>query len=257
MTRRSAVTVSAAAAASSMQGAGSAPQIFELRYFQLRNGQDGQAQRMSDFLRDGYGPAVGRSGGKMEGAFANLIAPDGPFQLVVSSYSSLAAYGSAMEKLGADRAYQKELTAADGKGGLNYVRMEVSLLRAFGSMPGVEVGEAGKTARVFELRTYESNSPVTLARKIAMFEAGGEIAIFRKAGIMPVFFAETIVGRRMPNLTYLVSYDSLAGREQAWNRFLADPDWAKLRSKPGLADAEIVSNISNVMLRPLPFSAVR
>jgi hypothetical protein len=30
-----------------------------------------------------------------------------------------------------------------------------------------------------------------------------------------------------------------------------------LRAQPGLSDAEIVSNISNAILRPLPFSPIR
>lgn len=259
MTRRSAVKVSAAAAASSLQAAGKQPSLFELRHYQLRNSQDGQMQRVTDFIRDAYTPGVARAGGKLEGAFANLIAPNGPFVLVVSSHASMAAYDASLQKLGSDKAYQKEMSALDAKGGLSYLRIETSLLRAFPSMPAVVPLplEAGKPPRVFELRTYESNSPVTLARKIGMFEEGGEIAIFRRVGITPVFFAETVVGRQMPNLTYLVAYDSLAGREQAWTRFLADPEWLKLRAKPGLSDAEIVSNISNVLLRPLPFSPVR
>lgn len=259
MTRRSAVKVSAAAAASSMQGANAQPAIFELRYHQLRNSQDGQMQRLSDFLRDVHAPALARSGGRLEGAFANLVAPNGPFVLALASHASMQAYGASIDKLAADKAYQKELAALDAKGGLSYVRVESSLLRAFPAMPAAVPLpiEQNRPPRVFELRTYESNSPVTLARKIAMFEEGGEIAIFRRVGITPVFFAEMLVGRQMPNLTYLVAYDSLAGREQAWTRFLADPEWLKLRVKPGLSDAEIVSNISNVLLRPLPFSPLR
>jgi len=37
---------------------------------------------------------------------------------------------------------------------------------------------------------------------------------------------------------------------------MSNPDWAKLRSTPGYADAEIVSNISNVFLRPAPCSQI-
>jgi hypothetical protein len=61
----------------------------------------------------------------------------------------------------------------------------------------------------------------------------------------------------MPNLTYMLGYENLADRERVWQAFAADPDWKTLRSKPGLSDAEIVSNISNAILTPLPFSDVR
>ena len=125
-------------------------------------------------------------------------------------------------------------------------------------MPAVEIppGDAKRPARIFELRIYESPTSSTLQRKIKMFD-DDEIAIFRRCGILPVFFGETIVGTHLPNLTYMVAYDDLAARDKAWSAFGADPGWQRLRARPDLADAEIVSNISNAILRPLPFSDIR
>ena len=89
-----------------------------------------------------------------------------------------------------------------------------------------------------------------------MFDIG-EIAIFRRNGLLPVFFGETLVGSRLPNLIYMVAYDNMAARDKAWGAFGGDPEWKKLRSQPGLSDPEIVSNISNSILRGLPFSPIR
>jgi hypothetical protein len=61
----------------------------------------------------------------------------------------------------------------------------------------------------------------------------------------------------MPCLTYMLSYDDLAARDRLWKAFGSDPEWQKLRATPGLSDAEIVSNINNTILRPLPFSTIR
>jgi hypothetical protein len=72
-----------------------------------------------------------------------------------------------------------------------------------------------------------------------------------------VFFGQTLVGRNLPNLSYLLAFDDLAARERLWRSFGADPEWQKLRAQPGLSDAEIVSSISNTILRPLPFSPIR
>jgi hypothetical protein len=49
----------------------------------------------------------------------------------------------------------------------------------------------------------------------------------------------------------------MAARDKAWRAFGADPEWQKLRGQPELADALIVSNISNAILRPLGFSPIR
>ncbi len=138
------------------------------------------------------------------------------------------------------------------------MRMESSILRAFESIPDIEVppGDAKRKPRIFELRTYESNSARASKTKIKMFN-DAEIKIFRRSGMLPVFFGETLIGRNLPNLTYMLAYDDLAARDKVWSAFGADPEWQKLRSTPGLTDAEIVSNISNALLRPLPFSPIR
>ena len=89
-----------------------------------------------------------------------------------------------------------------------------------------------------------------------MFE-DGEIAIFRRLGMKVVFFGSAFAGANLPNLTYMLGYDDLAHRDKVWKAFGADPEWQKMRVLPGLSDAEVVSNISSILLRPLPFSPVR
>jgi hypothetical protein len=140
----------------------------------------------------------------------------------------------------------------------DYVRIEASLLRSFDGFPALEMpaAEAGRPARAFELRTYESNTFDSLGKKIGMFN-NGEIAIFRKTGLNPVFFGETIFGNNMPNLTYMLWYDNLAAREANWKKFISHPEWDKLKMTPGLSDGEVVSNISNSMLSPTAYSPIR
>ncbi|HYV32528.1 MAG TPA: NIPSNAP family protein, partial [Candidatus Binatia bacterium] len=84
----------------------------------------------------------------------------------------------------------------------------------------------------------------------------GEIAIFRRTGLAPVFFGDTLIGTRQPQLTYMLAFDSPEARDKNWARFIADPDWKKLSTSPGYTDFEIVSSISNVLLRPTPYSQI-
>jgi hypothetical protein len=187
-----------------------------------------------------------------------MIADETPFVMTIASYASLAAMEQQRAKLSADAEYKKALTAYNGQPGLNYERIDSVLGRAFPSVPEmiVPADATGRPGRVFELRRYESNNATTLATKIKMFEMG-EAGIFKRLGMRPVFFSETIVGEKMPNLMYMLSYDDLASREKLWKAFGADPEWQKLRAMPGYSDAEIVSNISVSLLQPLPFSPVR
>jgi hypothetical protein len=139
-----------------------------------------------------------------------------------------------------------------------YVRMESSLLAAFPKMPRLQVpaATAAKGPRLFELRTYENPSEKAQRAKMRMFGEMGEIEIFRRVGLTPVFFSRTLVGPHMPNITYMLVHENTAGREKSWDNFRNDPEWKKLASTPGYADAEIVSNITTVLLRPSAYSQV-
>ena len=260
MTRRNLIASSALAASFAPSGAAAkaARSIIEMRVAKLRNGSDNQMQRLGEFIGKAAVPALKRAGAGPVGAFASLIAEDSPFLLVVTSYPTLSAMESVAQKMAADKEYIEAARKFYSAPGLPFQRMECSLLRGFDSMPNIEVPptEGRKTPRVFEIRTYESNTSLTLYRKMKMFD-DGEIAIFRRTGLLPVFFGETIVGRDMPNLTYMVAFDDLATRENNWRTFANDPEWLKLRATPGLSDAEIVSNISNCLVRPMPFSDIK
>jgi NIPSNAP len=232
--------------------------IIELRYMRMRNTQENQMQRATDFLRNGAAPAVKKAGATALGFFAPVIAEQSPFILTLAAFPSLAAMEVAREKQAADKDYIQARDAYNAKAGLGYARLDSSLLRCFESMPTVDLppADAQRPARIFELRLYESNNGSTLARKIKMFN-DAEIGIFKRLGMQPVFFGETIIGDRMPNLVYMLSFENLAAREKLWQAFGADPEWQKVRSQPGNSDAEIVSNITNAILRPLPFSDIR
>jgi hypothetical protein len=233
------------------------PGIIELRRYQLRNNPDAMARRTGDFLEKAWAPALKRSGATVVGAFSSLIAEGSPFLLLVSGFPDMATWESANAKALADsdtaKAREEYFT-----GPLGFVRSEVSLLRGFPGFPSIQVPPAseGGKSRVFEIRIYESNNPKTLARKIRMFDEG-EHALFAKIGMVNVFFGETIVGRNMPNLTYMVGYNDLAHREKVWSEFVGHPEWKKMLAQPGVSDAEIVSNISNSLVRPAAWSSIR
>lgn len=234
------------------------PSIYEIRTIHLRNSADNQRQRFIQFLEQAAMPAYTRAGIAPVGLFASSIAQDTPFLVAIASFASLAAMEQQRAKFYADPEYAKARAALEAQPGLIHERIDSMVAQAFATEPSIDVpgGAGNRPARIFELRCYESNNATTLAHKIKMFESG-EAAIFRRLGMRPVFLAATIIGPRMPNLVYMLSFDDLAAREKAWKAFGADPEWQKLRSAPGNSDAEIVSNISNSILTPLPFSPIR
>ena len=88
---------------------------------------------------------------------------------------------------------------------------------AIEGVPKLEVpaGVAEKKPRIFELRTYESHSKSANKKKIEMFNTG-ELGIFRRTGLQPVFFGETLIGTKMPNLTYMLTFENMAAHDKNW-----------------------------------------
>jgi hypothetical protein len=241
---------------SAAAGADAKRSVIELTLFKMRNTVDGMTRRTNDFLGKAALPALKRNGAGPVGVFQAVIAPDSPFALLLTSYPNFAAYETTIDKLAADEEFVKASDALYAEG-LPYTRVERTLLRGFPSFPGIEVAKAdgGKT-RVYELRQYESNNVASLRRKVKMFDEG-EIDLFRKVGMVPVFFGTTVAGRNMPNLVYMVGFDDMAARDKAWGAFGSSPEWKKMSSQPGVSDGEVVSNITNWILRPAPFSEIR
>jgi hypothetical protein len=259
MNRRRFVTTTAAAGLASSAAAADNPaksSIYELRFFYMRNGTE--VERTTAYLRDAWLPAAKRAAIGPVGFFSPVIGGRAPFILALASYNGFAAIESAHAKFAADREYQKGWDAYNTMGDPAYIRIESTLLRAFEGIPTIEVPptDGKRAARIFELRTYESVNEKASDKKVGMFESG-EAAVFKRLGMSPVFFGQGIVGNNLPSLTYMLAFDDLAARERLWRAFGSDPEWQKLRTQPGLSDAEIVSNINSMILRPLPFSPIR
>ena len=137
----------------------------------------------------------------------------------------------------------------------SYARMESSLMIAFEGMPKLETPITSED-RIVQLRIYESPSVVTGQKKIEMFNDAGEIAIFRKTGLHPVFFGETIVGPKMPNLTYMLAFDSQEQLKANWKQFVNSDEWKALKKLDEYADKRILSGITNTILKPTSYSQI-
>lgn len=225
---------------------------YELRRYQIDSSE--QAEAFGQFAQQAAIPALNRIG----------IAPVGVFQpregispiYVLLRHPTLQSVATVTERLADD-----ELFLSAGASFLDapasdpaYVRMESSLMVAFQGMPRLQTPVTAP-GRVVQLRTYESSSVKAGQKKIEMFNRE-EIDIFRKTGLHAVFFGETLVGDKMPNLTYMLAFEDEEEQKANWKRFIADPDWERLKTMPEYADRKIVSNITNLLLKPTKYSQI-
>lgn len=232
--------------------------VIEITYIFTRNNQLAPPQQMRDFLAGQTKPALKKAGSGPVGILSTVFGPDNPRTVLITSYKNMAALESAEAAMAADKEYRQAREEFFGRKGAQYQRMERQLLRGFEGMPDIVPPPAkdGGGSHIFEMRRYESDNSLTLERKVGMFN-GGEIDIFRKSGMIPVFFGHMLFGTKMPNLVYMLAYDDLEARGKCWSTFVRSPEWTELKNKPGLSDAEIVSNISNWIMSGVSGSDIR
>lgn len=235
-----------------------AKEYYVLRTYTLRTGP--QLALCQKYFEQALIPALNRQGIGPVGTFKLDVGPGTPTYYVLMPSSSPEALLALDTTLGKDPEYVKGASGfRDAPASAPaFERSERTLLSAFAGWPKLTAPKAvdGKLPkRIFQLRTYESPSQVAHTRKMQMFNEA-EIGLFTRHGLNPVFFADVVIGARMPCLTYMLTFADMAELEAHWAAFGADPEWKELSHKPGNTDPEIVSNISNLYLSPLESSQI-
>ena len=213
--------------------------------------------RVEKYYRDAAIPALNKIGINNIGVFNVMYGPNSPTLYVLIPHDSMESLMTYEQKLLDDSSYvsaarnfnESEISSPA------YLRMEKSLMRAFEGMPKVESAKQSiGDQRILEMRIYESHNYIKAQKKIDMFNNAGEIQIFRDTGLTPVFFGETLFGKMMPNLTYMVAFKDMQARNENWDKFRTSDGWAAIKDLEEYKDT--VSNITDIILRPASCSQI-
>jgi hypothetical protein len=107
---------------------------------------------------------------------------------------------------------------------------------------------------IYELRIYRC-VPGCQSALLSRFK-DKTLPIWEKHGIRQAGFWTTLIGKSNQEITYMLTWDSMAEREKRWGAFLADPEWIAVVAKTE-KDGQLVENISSQLLAPTAFSAVK
>jgi hypothetical protein len=222
-------------------------------------------QKLIEILDNAMIPALNRQRIRPVGVFetsAELNAGDRNYNAandlkvyLLCQYRSQEQMLSATSRLLADEAFMAD-AAVIFNAPMNepiYETCESTLMYGFPNCPQIEVPTDAPT-RLLQIRFYKSYNIERNARKIEMFDPDGELELFRKCGMAPVFFGETLAGRMMPNLTYMLGFKDKEDKDAAWAKFVASPEWKELSGNPKYKDT--ANKIVNIVLKPSPKSQV-
>jgi NIPSNAP len=112
----------------------------------------------------------------------------------------------------------------------------------------------GEGLLIYELRTYHC-IPGKLPELLARFK-NLTLPIWERHQIRQVGFWTVVVGESSADLIYMLAWDSMAEREERWEKFTADPEWIRGRAATE-ENGQLVASVSNSLLRPTEFSALQ
>lgn len=232
-------------------------EYYLLRCYKTRWGTPGRD--LHNFLRDAFVPAALRLGFRPIGVFNVTVGDTMPRIYVLLPSTSLEKLANLDELMDKDSEFQKS-----GEAFLNapaqqpaFERRSSVLLRAMEGWPRLVLpaASAHKGVRMFELRTYQDPTDRDHVRKLEMINTG-YFSIFKEAGFEQVFYADTLIGPTMPDLTYMLGFKDMTERDDCWKAFFATEAWKKLSTLDRYAFEQIVTKVSNEILTPTDYSQI-
>jgi hypothetical protein len=217
-----------------------------------------QEEKVDNFLKNAYLPALHRAGIQKIGVFKPIESDTtaGKRVYVWIPFTSLEHFAKIQDVLAGDMEYQAK--GIDFLGApydqRPFVRKESILLKAFPDAPNYFIPNHQTTpsARIYELRSYEGPTENLFHQKVKMFNEGGEIKLFKKLDFNAVFYAEVVSGSTMPNLMYLTTFADMPTHDARWDAFRAHPEWKTMSALPEYQNT--VSRSVKLLLHPTDYS---
>jgi len=231
-------------------------EYYEMRIYHITGKT--QEDITDKFLKEAFLPALHRAGIVKVGVFKPVETDTayGKRIYVFIPFKTIDEYIQLPSLLSMDQKYNE-----DGKFFLDapydnppFRRYESILMLAFKDMPQFRPPKYATppSARIYELRSYESATEAKGIKKVDMFNDGGEMKLFEKLGFNAVFFGEVLAGSTKPNLMYMTSFADQKSRDDHWNEFRNHPEWKVISGMEEYKNT--VSKVNVFLLHPTGYS---
>lgn len=240
----------------SVSGIAASRDYYQIQVFRLKG--KAQEEKVDNFLKNAYLPALHRAGIQKVGVFKPIEkdTTNGKRVYVWIPFKSLDHFAKIQDELAKDQAYQAK--GIDFLGApfdnVPFIRKESILLKAFPQAPNhfIPSFKTAASERIYELRSYEGPTENLFRKKAKMFNEGGEIKLFNSLNFNTVFNAEVISGSTMPNLMYMTSFADMPDHDAHWKAFGSHPEWKRLSALPEYQNT--VSKAVIILMHPTDYS---
>jgi hypothetical protein len=151
-----------------------------------------------------------------------IVAPHLPQVLSLTVFSSFEEMLQVRGSISAVPGIRRARTGLESIASSVLGQVQSQLMVTSGESLCVPAGSETLQSSVLELRSY--HAPTWHDLPLARIQA-----VLARNGIHPIVNASTAAAEHMPRFTYLVPFESLAARQDAWARLDADSEWIEMQ----------------------------
>jgi hypothetical protein len=181
-----------------------------------------QVPHLRSYIADTLLPCMDKLGNTSRMCLEAVVAPHTPQTLLLTMYSSFNEMLEVRARIASDPRVRRAWAGIESAQVLDDVRSQVLMV----SEESVRFRAESAFAKsgLFEVRTWHAPA-----------WRGGQTpevsSILRRIGVDPIVAGATVAGEHLPRFTYVVPFDDLAARQQAWARLDGDAQWMAMQQE--------------------------
>ena len=204
-----------------------------------------QVLHLRSYIADALLPCIGQLRNIPRMCLEAIVAPHTPETLVLAVYSSFNEMLEVRTRILSDPRVRRAWSGIESAQILDDVRSRV-LIASEESMRFPAESAIVKSG-VFEVRTWHapawSEGPPPEVS-----------SVLSRIGIRPIVGGATAAGEHLPRFTYVVPFDSLAARQQAWARLDGDAQWREMQRESIISYGSGIRTTAKAIYKLAPYS---
>ena len=180
----------------------------------------GQAAHLRSYISDALLPCIDRLSKSPRMCLEAVVAPHTPQTLLLAVYPSFNEMLEVRTRVASDPRVSRAWAGIESAQVLDDVRSHV-LVASEESVP-LRAESAFARSTLFEVRTWHAPA----WREGPPPEVS---SVLSRIGMHPIVAAATAAGEHLPRFTYVLPFDSLAARQEAWARLEGDAQWREMQ----------------------------
>ncbi|HLW54411.1 MAG TPA: NIPSNAP family protein [Candidatus Angelobacter sp.] len=180
----------------------------------------GQVPHLRSYMADTLLPCMDQLGNVPRMCLEAIVAPHTPQTLLLTVYSSFDEMLKMRARIASDPRVRRAWAGIESAQVLDDVRSQVLIVNKESVRFSAEPAFA--KSGLFEVRTWHAPA-----------WRGGPApevsSVLSRIGVDPIVAGATVAGEHLPRFTYVVPFENLAARQQAWDRLDGDAQWMEMQ----------------------------